>query len=86
MSLQAPIVPPSVVDGSTQTYAGLAMRWIRDYDAMQLQERSIVDCYVGTNVVADGPVDEVTEQPTFVRAVKLTLGEGSSSASASASA
>jgi len=83
MSLQAPIVPPSVVDGSTQTYAGLAMRWIRDYDAMQLQERSIVDCYVGTNIVADGPVDEVTEKPTFVRAVKLTLGEGSSSASAS---
>lgn len=86
MSLQAPVVPPSVVDGSTQTYAGLAMRWIRDYDAAQLQERSIVDCYVGTNIVADGPVDEITEKPTFVRAVKLTLGGGSSSASASASA
>lgn len=31
------------------------MRWIRDYDFRNVQDRSLIDTYIGTNIVADGP-------------------------------
>lgn len=68
LNIQAPAIPEGVTYGSSQSYQGLAMRWIRDYDFLNVQDRSLVDSYVGTNIVADGPNGE------FVRAVKLTLG------------
>ena len=81
MSLQAPVVPAGVTYGSSQSFESLAMRWIRDYDFRNVQDRSLVGTYVGTNIVADGP--EVEGDPTFVRAVKIELAESSSAASSS---
>jgi hypothetical protein len=60
-----------VPDGATsvpQVYGGLAMRWIRDYDFRNVQDRSLVDTYIGTNIVADGANEAqtvtVTGSPT----------------------
>lgn len=59
LNLQAPVVPSGVTFGSSQAYAGLAMRFIRDYDFRNVQDRGMVDLYAGTNIVADGVVSEV---------------------------
>jgi hypothetical protein len=71
---RAPVVPEGAVTGGTETYAGLSMRWLRDYDALYLRDRSILNSYVGAAAVIDGPdgPDQNTT-PDFVRAVKLTL-------------
>lgn len=55
LSTQAPAVPAGVPFGSSRTFANLAMRWIRDYDPGNLQDRSILGTYIGTNIIADGP-------------------------------
>lgn len=73
LSLQAPAVPDGASYGSSQSYAGLALRWLRDYDYRNVQDRSLVDVYIGTNVVADGG----TGGNELVRAVKLQLDAGS---------
>lgn len=74
LSMRAPAVPAGVNFGQTQTFQNLAMRWIRDYDARNLQDRSILNVYIGTNIVADGPDGaDVGTDPDFVRAVKLVL-------------
>jgi hypothetical protein len=74
MSMKAPVVPDGASYGASQAYQGLAMRWIRDYDFRQVQDRSLVDTYVGTNIIADGPdsADAGTELD-FVRAIKITM-------------
>lgn len=74
LSMQAPKVPDGATFGSSQSYQGLAMRWLKDYDFRNVQDRSLVDTYIGTNIVADGAdgADEDTN-PDFVRAVKLTM-------------
>lgn len=59
LSLQAPAVPSGVPFGTSQSYQGLAMRYIRDYDFRNVQDRGMVDVYCGTNIVADGVVSEV---------------------------
>jgi hypothetical protein len=59
LNLQAPVVPSGVPFGASQSYQGLAMRWLRDYDFRNVQDRSLVDLYAGTNIVADGVVSEV---------------------------
>jgi coat protein Gp5 len=69
LSMQAPVVPNGASFGSSQSYQGLAMRWLRDYDFRNVQDRSLVDVYYGTNIVADGPDNEeqtvtVTGGPT----------------------
>lgn len=76
--LRAPAVPDGAPFGHSQTYQDLAMRWIKDYDFRNVQDRSLVDCYTGTNIVADGPLvdtnaDGTPDTPSFVRAVKLVL-------------
>lgn len=70
---RAPVVPDGATAGGSESYAGFAMRWLRDYDAPFLRDRSVVNAYIGTGVVADGPdgADNGTD-PDFVRAVKLT--------------
>lgn len=75
LSLQAPMVPEGATYGASRAAYGLAMRWIRDYDFRNVQDRSLFDTYIGTNHVADGP--EEGGEPTFVRAVKLVLDDGS---------
>lgn len=59
LSMQAPPVPDGASYGASQSYQGLAMRWLRDYDFRNVQDRSLVDVYAGTNIVADGPEQQV---------------------------
>src|SRR5690606_21205225 len=77
LSLQAPMVPEGATYGASRAAYGLAMRWIRDYDFRNVQDRSLFDTYFGTNHVADGAPEEGSDDPSFVRAVKLELVEGS---------
>jgi hypothetical protein len=49
-----------------------------DYDLRNVQDRSLFNTYIGTNSVADGPLadldaDTQLDDPTVVRAVKITL-------------
>lgn len=71
---RAPVVPQGAVSGGSESYGGFALRWLRDYDAPYLRDRSVVNSYIGATVVADGPdgADPGTD-PDVVRAVKLTL-------------
>lgn len=83
LSMQAPVVPDGVTWGTSQSYAGLGMRVIKDYDFLNVQDRLLADVFVGSNVVedrgtidADGkfiPSDDGTDTPIFVRAVELRL-------------
>lgn len=72
----APEVPAGVSFGSSQNQEGLAMRWIRDYDATMLQDRSVVNSFAGGASVEDGRDEDSGGQPgplnnTNVRAVLL---------------
>jgi hypothetical protein len=66
----APMVPDGVVKGSRDSYAGLALRWIRDYEARKLRDRSVVSTFAGCTSVED-------DGSTNVRAVKIQLDAGS---------
>lgn len=59
LSMQAPVVPAGATFGASQSYQGLAMRWLRDYDFRNVQDRSLVDVYAGVNTVSDGVNREV---------------------------
>jgi hypothetical protein len=54
LGMRAPAVPDGATYGSSRSAFGLAMRWIRDYDFRNVQDRSLFDTYIGTNIVADG--------------------------------
>ncbi|MFJ7202101.1 hypothetical protein ACIQWR_00995 [Streptomyces sp. NPDC098789] len=77
----APSVPQSVPYGATTSFEGIALRWIRDYDSLYLQDRSVVNTYNGFRSVTDVLVgwDDIAEkeiissQEHFVRGIKLTL-------------
>src|SRR5690606_22357644 len=58
LNMQAPAVPEGATYGSSRSAFGLAMRWIRDYDFRNVQDRSLFDVYFGTNHVVDGPPAE----------------------------
>lgn len=74
LGMRAPAIPSGATFGASQSFAGLAMRWLRDYDFRNVQDRSLVDTYIGTNIVADGPDGaDVGTDPDFVRAVKITM-------------
>lgn len=51
----APVVPSGVPFGSSRSAYGMAMRWIRDYDAAFLRDRSVFSAFAGVNSVNDGP-------------------------------
>jgi P22 coat protein - gene protein 5 len=59
LGMRAPAVPSGASFGSSQTYQGLAMRWLRDYDFRNVQDRSLVDVFIGTTAVVDGRSNEV---------------------------
>lgn len=74
----APVVPDGAKAGATLTFDSLAMRWIRDYDADHLRDRSVYSSFAGAASVEDGRnldpkgeevFGELTEEN--VRAVKL---------------
>lgn len=54
-AMAAPMVPDGVSFGSSQTYEGLSMRWIKDYEPARLRDRSIVSSFFGVSSVDDGP-------------------------------
>lgn len=88
----APSVPQSVPYGATTSFESIALRWVRDYDPLYMQDRSVVNTYAGFRSVPDVLVgwDKVNEkeivstQEHFVRGIKLTL-DGSSNYPAAAS-
>ena len=47
----APVVPDGANFGSRMAESGLAMRWLRDYDAPHLQDRSVVSSFAGCSSV-----------------------------------
>ena len=74
LSTQAPVVPAGASFGSTISDSGLALRFIRDYDAMYVQDRAIVDVFAGANVVTDDlDGDPATPEKGLVRAVKVVV-------------
>lgn len=74
LSLMAPSVPRGASFGTSTSYAGLAMRYIHDYDALYVRDRAIVDTYAGANVVVDD-LGAGNGSKGLVRAVKITLDE-----------
>lgn len=69
----APLVPDGVSAGAGIAFEGFAMRWIRDYYAPRLYDRSVYSAFAGAASVEDGRDDhgELTEEN--VRAVKITF-------------
>lgn len=58
LSTRAPVVPEGVTFGATASFAGQAMRVIRDYDFLNVRDRLLADTFAGTNIVQDnGYVD-----------------------------
>lgn len=88
----APSVPQSAPFGSTTSFEGVALRWVRDYDSERFQDRSVVNTYAGFRSVTDILVgwDEanlrevVSTGEYFVRGIKLLL-DGASNYPAAAS-
>ncbi|AWN07529.1 major capsid protein [Streptomyces phage Goby] len=75
----APTVPQSVVGGSASAN-GVAVRWLQDYDALHLTDRSVINTYKGFREVKDQLIGIdgqgqafVSEYEHFVRAIKLDL-------------
>jgi hypothetical protein len=60
--MRAPVVPDGAPFGKSVADSGIAMRWIRDYDAAFLRDRSIVSTLAGASILDAN------------RAVKLTTG------------
>jgi P22 coat protein - gene protein 5 len=83
----APVVPDGAKAGATQTFDSLALRWIRDYDADHLRDRSVYSSFAGAASVEDGRNLDPTGEEVYgeltdenVRAVKFDFtpfGEGS---------
>lgn len=79
----APAVPSGAAAGATGGYDGFALRWIRDYDAPYLRDRSVYSSFAGYTSVEDGRILDESD-PNFgdlrdenVRAVEVTFGAGS---------
>lgn len=71
----APVVPDGVVSGSSQSFEGLGMRWIRDYDPRYMRDRSVVSAFAGYASVEEDPdrTNTVGDQLENIRAVKIKL-------------
>jgi hypothetical protein len=66
MATRPPAAPRGANFTSAASAAGLAIRWLMDYDYSATTDRSLVDTFVGYQAVSD-PIDG------FVRAVKIRL-------------
>lgn len=74
----APRVPDGVTSGAAESYSGLAMRWIRDYDPNFLRDRAVMSSFAGVSPVTDGPLidadgDTQVDDPSVVRGVKFEV-------------
>lgn len=70
LATRAPLVPEGASYGASVSSEGFSLRWLRDYDYLQVQDRSLVDVFAGASAVHDGPEDQEGD-PTVVRAVKI---------------
>jgi hypothetical protein len=61
LAVRAPIVPAGVAFGASESSNGYSLRYIRDYDASVLKDRSIVSTFAG---VAAMPLYRVTRDYT----------------------
>ncbi len=58
LAMRAPIVPDGAAWGTTQSFNGLAMRLLRDYDFLNVRDRVLADVFIGSDIVPDtGIVD-----------------------------
>lgn len=82
MATAAPAVPQSVPFGATaSTPTGIAVRWMRDYDALRYTDRSSLNTYVGFRAVPDvvairdqtNHVYSVSTGEYFIRALKVNM-------------
>lgn len=69
----APEVPSGATAGATMTFENLAMRWIRDYDAPYLRDRSIYSSFAGSQAVEDGRDEHGELTGDSVRAVLINF-------------
>jgi len=68
---RAPAVPQGAVSGASTSSNGLAIRWLRDYDADYATDRSILTVYTGFGTITEDTTQGVTGP--FKRGVKLSL-------------
>jgi coat protein Gp5 len=61
----APKIPSGASFGARQSLAGVGMRWIKDYDFRNASDRSMVDVYMGCNIIADGPASNEVQTVTI---------------------
>ena len=87
----APRVPTGAAHGASQSYEGIALRWMCDYDTLYQQDRSVVNTFAGFRTLSDPLVgvdgagaEFVSVGEHFVRGIKLTL-DGASNYPAAAS-
>lgn len=66
LAFRTPVVPEGAKAGASFSTAGVALRWLADYDYSQLGDRTLLDVYTGRKVVTE--VDG-----SFVRAQALQL-------------
>lgn len=69
----APEVPAGAAAGATLVFDGLAMRWIRDYDAPYLRDRSVYSAFAGAASVEDGRDDHGQLNGSNIRAVTFNF-------------
>lgn len=76
MVSRAPKNPVSNVRAASYGVNGLAARWLADYDSNVLQDRSIVNTYVGYQAIEDPEYTDNfgTKGDGFVRAARIQLG------------
>lgn len=78
----APSIPSSKAgQGATQSFEGVSVRWLQDYDTVHFTDRSVMDTYVGFREVLDVLVgyakpkerEIVSGYEHFVKGIKLKL-------------
>lgn len=73
LAVRAPIVPAGVSFGAFESSNGFSLRYIRDYDANVLKDRSIVSTFAG---VAEMPLKKVTRDYTAKTASVVNVPGG----------
>lgn len=74
----APEVPAGASAGATMNFENLAMRWIRDYDAPYLRDRSVYSAFAGSQAVEDGRDEHGELTGKSVRAVLISFNPAGS--------
>jgi hypothetical protein len=53
LSTRAPVIPSGAAWGASMSYAGMALRAVRNYDSDAVQDRLLLDAWMGAGVVKD---------------------------------